>query len=302
MSALPPIAIGRISRGFILGAGIGFAVAAFGAASLPAEASGGDPTWQPQSSERLVKLPATYIKRSLEQDLVRSELGQALRDIDAEIAFKAETLADLQGAIAASNGEVRADLRHQFLVEKREYIGLVSRKIELRRKALEQKTGVLETLMKRAGQEAESLTPARRELIDRQAAARERFQSSLSGVDMELLETSVAPESKYATQFAGNLAAIDSLSRAIADHPMSRGPELEGMPVTREDYLRQMIADSQAELELIGQEETILGYMAKLVALDASALSEQVADAEFIDSNVPTPAGLTDAVKYFTGQ
>ena len=166
MSVLPKLDIGGSPRGLILG--LALTVATTGAIAVPAYASGGDPSWQPQASERLVKLPASYIKRSLEQDFTRSELGQALRDIDTEISFKSETLADLQAAIQASEGEVRTDISHQFLVEKREYIDLVSRKIDLRRKALEKKSGVLEGLMKRMGQEDASLTPARRELMERQ--------------------------------------------------------------------------------------------------------------------------------------
>ncbi len=297
MSTQSNFTIGRASRGLILG--LALSVAATSAVSIPAFASGGDPSWQPQASERLVKLPATYIKRSLEQDFTRSELGQALRDIDTEIGFKAETLTDLQGAIEASEGEVQTDLRHQFLVEKREYIDLVSRKIELRRSALEKKSGVLEKLMKRMGEEEASLTPVRRELIANQEAARDRFENSISGVDMKLLETSVAPESKYSQQFATNLSAIDTLTRAIEGHAMNQQPEIDGMVVTREGYVRQMIADAQAELELIGQEETILGYMAKLVALDATALSEVVAEAELVDSAIPEGDSLTGAVGFF---
>ena len=107
--------------------------------------------------------------------------------------------------------------------------------------------------MKRMGQEDASLTPARRKLMERQTTARARFETSISGVDMELLETSVAPESKYSQQFATNLSAIASLSRAIEEHPMSRGPEVDGVPVTREAYVRQLIAAAQAELELLGR-------------------------------------------------
>ena len=294
------IAIGRTSRGLIIGLLLG--AMTVGTSNLTALASSGDPAWQPQASERLIKLPANYIKRSLEQDFNNSELGQALLDIDTEIAFKAGTLTDLQDAIKATNGEMQTDLRHQFLVEKREYINLVSRKNEFRRQALEKKSSVLEGLMTRLGQDVESMTPARRELIHRQVAARERFQTSVPGVDMELLEISVAPESKYAQQFASNIEAINSLSRAIEQHPMNRRPEIDGVTVTREVYLRQLISETQAEIELLGQEKTILGYMAKLVALDATALSEDVADAEFIDSDVSGSDTLTDAVKYFLGK
>ena len=222
--------------------------------------------------------------------------------MDTEISFKAETLTDLQAAIDVSEGEVQTDLRHQFLVEKREYIDLVSRKIELRRKALEKKSGVLEKLMKRMGQEDASLTPVLRELIARQDESRARFQASMSSVDMELLETSVMPESKYSQQFATNLAAIDSLTLAIEGHAMNQAPEIDGVAVTREGYVRQMIADTQAELELIGQEENILGYMAKLVALDATALADEVADAELVDSDTPNGETLTSAVKFFVVQ
>ena len=300
MSAPIKYSLGQSSRSLILG--LALSIAATGLTALPAYASGGDPSWQPQASERLVKLPASYLKRSLEQDFTRSELGQALRDMDTEISFKAETLTDLQAAIDVSEGEVQTDLRHQFLVEKREYIDLVSRKIELRRKALEKKSGVLEKLMKRIGQEDASLTPVRRELIARQDKARARFQASMSSVDMELLETSVMPESKYSQQFATNLSAIDSLTQAIEGHAMNQAPEIDGVAVTREGYVRQMIADTQAELELIGQEENILGYMAKLVALDATALADEVADAELVDSDAPNGETLTSAVKFFVVQ
>ena len=42
--------------------------------------------------------------------------------------------------------------------------------------------------------------------------------------------------------------------------------------------------------------------MAKLIALDATALSEQVADAERIDSDVTDRTGLTSAVNFFVGK
>ena len=59
---------------------------------------------------------------------------------------------------------------------------------------------------------------------------------------------------------------------------------------------------NDAEVALIQQEGTILGYMAKLIALDATALSEQVADAEAVDSDVTEPTGITAAVDFFVGK
>ena len=60
-----------------------------------------------------------------------------------------------------------------------------------------------------------------------------------------------------------------------------------------------MVADTQAGLAILDQEETILGYMAKLVALDALALSEQALDAEMADSDQPPTSSPAAAVDFF---
>jgi hypothetical protein len=43
----------------------------------------------------------------------------------------------------------------------------------------------------------------------------------------------------------------------------------------------------------------VIGYMAKLVALDATALSEDVMDAELVDSDVPAATSITSSVGFF---
>ena len=55
----------------------------------------------------------------------------------------------------------------------------------------------------------------------------------------------------------------------------------------------------EPELALLGVEEEMLGYMARLVALDAMALAEQMADPELADSDLPEPDGIEHAVRYF---
>lgn len=261
-----------------------------------------DPTWRPEVSERLVKLPATYLKKSLDRDFARSGLGIAIQNLDDEIGFKSRTLGDLQGAIGKADGEVRTELRHQFLAEKRAYLDLVSRKHALRRKHVAAKKRVLEQLMGRIARDKAEMTPARAKLIEKQTAARQRFESTVSAVDVKLLATSAAPDSRYSREYGKNLTAMETLMRAIDDHPMNAEPVIDGRAVSKGDYIRQLIADTDAEIALIEQEETILGYMAKLIALDALALSEQVADAERIDSDVTESTGITSAVGFFVGK
>lgn len=273
--------------------------ALFLAAPTPAPAAQSDLDWNPQPTERLIKLPASYLKKSLDYDFARSGLGQAIRDIDQEVGFKMLTLGDLKAAVERAEGEVRAELRHQFLAEKREYLELVSRKNDLRRKRTETEKKLLERMLERMGFDKQGLSPARAELIATQGAARERFQSSVTGVDVKIFETSVVAETKYAREYSKNLTAIETLVRAIEEHPMNSGPVIDGSTVTKEDYIRQMLGNTQAELSLLDQEGKVIGYMAKLVALDAMALSEDVMDAELVDSDVLAATSIISSVGFF---
>ncbi|MFP6743210.1 MAG: hypothetical protein VCD33_16555 [Alphaproteobacteria bacterium] len=255
--------------------------------------------WTPQPTERLVKLPASYLKKSLDYDFAQSGLGQAIRDVDLEVGFKVLTLGDLQAAVERADGEVRDELRHQFLAEKREYLELMSRKNDLRRQYAETKKKTLERMLDRMGLDSDSLSPARADLIASQDAARDRFEASVTEVDVKIFETAVTAETKYAREYATNLTAIETLVRAIQEHPMNVGPVVDGAAVTKEDYIRQMLGDTQADLSLLDQEGKVIGYMAKLVALDAMALSEDVMDAELVDSDVTDATSVTSAVGFF---
>ena len=143
------------------------------------------------------------------------------------------------------------------------------------------------------------MTPARLQLVSRQHQARERFKGSLEKVDLSIVAASSVPDSKYAQEYAANMGAVESLVAAIGDHPMNNQPRLDGGPVTKGDFIHQMLADAQAGMAILEQEQNILGYMAKLVALDALALSEQVMDGELLDSDIPATASPASAVKYF---
>jgi hypothetical protein len=95
------------------------------------------------------------------------------------------------------------------------------------------------------------------------------------------------------------MSAIEVLAAAIRRHPMNNEPQMASQPADKAGFIRQMMAETQAGMAILDQEQNILGYMAKLVALDALALSEQVMDAELADSDIPRTAGPAVAVKYF---
>lgn len=298
MKALIPTTqpISRRSRLLIGAAAIAILTAA---TPLAAATRSATPSWNPKVSERLVKLPATYLKKSLDRDFARSELGQAIKDMETEIALKGQTLSDLKSAIEQAEDEVLVELRHQFLAEKRAYLDLMSNKQKLQQKQVKTRHRVLERLLKRLMRKSGGMNKARRELVSRQDAARARFDGSASKVDMALFADNASPNSKYSKEYGRNLEAIQALVNAINNHLMNVQTALDGENISKPEYVRRMIAGAEAQMALITQESKIVGYMAKIVALDAMVLAEDIADSDLADGDVIEPTDITSVVNIF---
>jgi len=257
------------------------------------------PTWSPQSSERLVRLPPSYLKKSLDRDFAESPLGAALNETEAKIGHKGNTLADLQASVEQSEGELRLELRHQFLAEKRAYLDLMANQIDLHRQQAKTRLKLFERMLGDLARKKASDTPSTRELVAKQTLARDRLQSSLAKVDLKVFETATMPESRYAVKYGQNVQAIEQLLSRINTHGMNQSLTAGGIEMTKEEFIRHMAVEAEAELALADQDDTILGYMAKLVALDAVSLSEEAMDAELADSPLPGNAGPAKAVNFF---
>ncbi len=274
------------------------ALAMLGAPASAAPSDAG--MWMPTSSERLVKLPASYLKKAVEQDFARSSLAVQLGDTDAMVRLKIQTLEDLQGAIERADGELRIELRHQFLGQKQAYLKLIAEHQQLRRQRAKTKIRIYRKLLGKIRRNRGQMTPQRVALIEKQEQARRRFEGSIARVDTKLFKSSLTTESRYAREYAKNIAAIERLVESINAHPMNAQAELDGNPVDRADFIRQLIAEDEAELAILGQEQTVLGFMAKLVSLDALALSEAVTgDDPSADAGDAPEGALTSAVDYF---
>jgi len=260
-----------------------------------------EPSWKVKSSERLVKMPPRYLNKSLDQDFSESSLGQAFAQSGRDLNLKGETLKDLQAAVRETDGEIKVEMRHQFLIEKKTYIEIMSDRNEMRRKKIKTKLKVVEAALDNLVEKNAPISKVRRDLITNQDAARERFSSSLEKVDMKLFQSANIPQSKYAMKHAKNIAAIEQLMKGINSHKMSNTNGRDGEKQTKEEYLRQMVADAESELALIEQENAILGYMAKLVALDAMDLSEQAMDADLATLNTAGGSSInpSQAVTFF---
>lgn len=237
-----------------------------------------NPTWQPSASERLVKLPGNYIKKAIDQDFQGSALATALGDIGSRISNKTQTLEDLRSATKRAEGEAHDELQQQLLAEKQDYIKLMGERQDLSRKQIKTKVRIYEALLRKLERRGKGNNQSTQKLAQNQKVAKQRFATSVATVDMKLFNSSTASQSKYGKEYSKNMAAIESLVSTINSHPMNAQPEFEGQPLSKQEYLRQLIAEGSSSLAVLDQEETILGYMAKLVALDAMALSEGLID------------------------
>ena len=276
-----------------------FAAVILMSSTVTARPNAGLPEWRPESSEKLVKLPATYLKKSIDSDFADSKLGLAIEENQEKRRLKLQSLKDLKMAVRDADGEVKTEIRHHLLAEKRSFIYIMSNKNEMRRKQLVTKLRLFERMLKKLGESDAQMTKSREKLVDKQEAAKKRFHASLSTVDVRLFENDAIPESKYSQKYAKNMTAIGKLVSRIGSHRMNSSINADGHLLTKEEYIRGLLAETQSEISILEQEETILGYMAKLVALDALVLSEEALDAVLINSDLPVNSGPAEAADFF---
>ena len=253
--------------------------------------------WTSAVTERIVKLPMPHLKKRLERDFSQSDLGIELTKKEEDLAYKTNTLSDLKAAVQEADGGLKTELRYQFLDEKRAYLEMVSGKNKLRKKQLSTKLRVFKQMLDGLNEKKNMGSPARQTLMKLQNEATSRFKSSLNAVDSEIFQLSDAPESKYSIKYTKNLHAIEKLSQRLQSHNMNKSPIVDGEPISKADYLRRLVSEAQAEISILDQENTILGYMARLVALDALVLSDEVQEVLVTNSDtavVVTPALAVD--------
>lgn len=80
---------------------------------------------------------------------------------------------------------------------------------------------------------------------------------------------------------------------------MNTAPTIDGEGVDKKTYLRHLLTETETELALLDQRDLVVGYMAKLVALDAMALSDEVSEREAELQGRPEMHDVTQAVQLF---
>lgn len=262
----------------ISGIGRGFRPVALAAASAlalgwAAPATANAPSWQPDASERLVQLPATYLEQAVQQDFQGSQLASELQEVEKKIKQRQQSLEEIKNALdKASDAKMKTELQHQLLVKKRGFVKLLGKRADLRRRQIKTRIDLYNRLLSEV-RNNEPATVAEKDLVEKQQKAVKRFEKVVDKVDMEMFGSIAAKQSKYNKEYTENRQAMNRLTKAIKSHPLSSKAAENGETITKKQYLQRLVSESEAQLALLDQKETMFGYMAKLVALDAMALS-----------------------------
>lgn len=284
---------GKHLRGVMLGAMISFV-------SVTGLADSGQ--WTPMSSEKLIQMPAGYLDRYVEQDFRQSALGQSIEEVDGALSGQRSSMASLRENIKHTEGEQNKQLRYQLLQAKSDYLDAVEEKQRLERLALDKKSrvyqDVLASILK---DQRKRKDPVTLRLVEQQQSARERMERSIALVDDVLSNQADSKPTRYSKQYKENLEKVEALKTAIANHVANASPVVDGRDVSREEYVRFLLSNIESERALLDQEQLMLGYMARLVALDAHTLEQEVAlgvDVPGVDS-AAEPERLAEAADLF---
>ena len=236
--------------------------------------------WQPQISEKILMLPSKHLKNAIERDFASSLLASDMQTLDEDIQSKVTAIGKLQENQHMYEGEESLEITHQIISGKRDYLELMSGQLDLKRQQLETKRNLYQRLMRQA--RASSIQSPQIEqhhlAID---AARVRSGAVETQLRDELFFSTNLEESKFGSEYAENRAAIEQLRSAISDHPANQRIVINGEPVTKAEELNGLMLGVEAELALLSMEEEVIGYMAKLLSLDAMAFAEKVAEASW---------------------
>jgi hypothetical protein len=251
--------------------------------------------WQPISADSLVELPANLIEKRIQQDFRMSPMATELLEIEQDIAAKSLQIKAVKTLISeASSGEM-IDEKVDLIQLKSAFLDLMQTGQSLRQNQLENKMDVYQrVLAKLYNQSNQEVNTKAYQLRLSQQEARSRMDKVMQQVDDVLLQDGYNKQSPYATEFALNLGKIDQLKEAISAHKANLAATVDGVEVSTQEYMRQLLMQSSSEQSLLDQEALMLSYMAKIVALDAQSLEFAISDAQESDAvmtgSLTTPA------------
>ncbi len=242
-------------------------------------------TWQPVSADSLVELPANLIEKRIQQDFRMSPMANSLLDIEQQISGKSEQIKALKTLLKNAQSSEMIDERVDLIQLKSAFLDLMQEGQQLRQVQLENKIDVYQQVLNKLYSQANTQANSKAyQLRLSQQAARARMEKVMQQVDETLLQDGYSQQSPYATEFAANLEKIDQLKQAISAHKANLAATVDGVEVSTQEYMRQLLMQSSSEQSLLDQEALMLSYMAKIVALDAQSLEFAISESQEQDA------------------
>jgi hypothetical protein len=250
--------------------------------------------WQPQIVEKMYILPPKQLDRVLNNDFRNSSLYLNLKTADDKIKSRYSKIDQLNKSIPQFKGDEQIELKHQVIVEKKEYITDMSERLKIKREHLLTKKRFFEkikrkTLFQKGNQnfKAQSKFQASREKALQRSKKLDKKISNL------LIGNNMSNNSKYFSEYQKTMLAMQKLETKIKSHPKFQENDLLLNPENKLESLNVFIDKLESELSVLALKEQVLTKMAKLVSLDAMELADSLQinisqGNEFKDVNDPT--------------
>jgi hypothetical protein len=250
--------------------------------------------WQPQIVEKMYILPPKQLERVLNNDFRNSSLYLNLKTADDKIKSRYSKIDQLNKSIPQFKGDEQIELKHQVIVEKKEYITDMSERLKIKREHLLTKKRFFEkikrkTLFQKGNQnfKAQSNFQASRE------KALQRSKKLDKKISNFLIGNNMSNNSKYFSEYQKTMLAMQKLETKIKSHPKFQENDLLLNSENKLESLNVFIDKLESELSVLALKEQVLTKMAKLVSLDAMELADSLQinilqGNEFKDVNDPT--------------
>ena len=233
--------------------------------------------WRPAIAENILMLPPQHMEKAIDRDFSLSPLASEMSKVESETVNNLSDVQSLQEIEPTYDGEENIEIRHQIIVGKKSYIEGVGEQLNLQRQKNDTKLRLYNRLLKKAKRE-EMKNTNQKELEFLQQEAVARAENVKKKLKEEMFLPSLEKQSKYSIAYNENISAIEALKENIRNHPMNDfGYDSADENLSKVGYLHRIIQSIEAENAILDMEEEVLGHMAKLVALDAMQLSEDVA-------------------------
>ena len=263
--------------------------------SMTSFANNSSGEWKPQIVEKMYLLPPKHLNKVLNNDFNKSILALNLQTTDNKIKDRIEKISELNSMLKGASKNETLEIKHQIIINKRDYIKDMSNLLTMKRQKLDTKKSFFQKIQKNIRKTSLD-RKTNSEFLNNKNNALKRAES----IDFKILDSaahSMSKTSKYFKQYQINKDAVKKLKLAIQKHPMSNKNILSKDPKNKMEAVKNYVHNIDTEISVLEMKEEMINYMAKIVALDAMSLAEEVAfdsqnQNEIVSTNFNDPVNV----------